>query len=436
MTTERFAALGETVVLVEPMHAVPIVSIVVALRSGSGHDPAGREGLARIATRMLRRGCEGATSTQIEDALDRLGSEMAVDTGVSTVAIFAQVIERNLDPFVDLFERMLATPTFPQDELDRLERETVAEIIEGRDNDRVVAQKAFQRTMFAGHAYGRSSGGTTRTVPTVTRADVAAFHRAHFVRGNIVIGFAGDVTAERAKALAERLVARLPAGPAQNDPVGEPPVQRGRRLLFVDKPERTQTQILIGGMGTLPRDPDHTALGVANAVFGGTFTSRLMKAVRSERGWSYGAYARLSIDRHRQSFSMWTFPGAEDAAPCIALELTLLEEFLAKGITAEELAFIQQYLVRSHAFEIDTASKRLHQALDIELLGLPSDYYSSQVERTRAVTLDEANEAVRTRIAAADLLTVVVGTKSEIFEAVKAAIPGLASAETVPFDAE
>lgn len=436
MSTARFTTLGETAVLVEPSHAVPIVSIVVSLRSGSGHDPAGREGLARLSMRMLRRGCEGMTATQIEDAIDRLGSEMAVDTGVSSVAIFAQVIGRSLDDFVELLARTLATPTFPQDELDRLVRETVAEIVESRDNDRVIAQKAFGRALFEGHAYGRSAGGTTTSVASITRADVEAFHRAHVVRGNVVIAFAGDVTPERAAALAERIVSRLPAGPAQPDPVTEPAAPRGRRLVFVDKPERTQTQILLGALGTSPHDPDHTALGVANAVFGGTFTSRLMKAVRSERGWSYGAYSRLSIDRHRQSFSMWTFPGASDAAACIALELELLDALLAKGITADELAFIQQYLVRSHAFEIDTASKRLHQALDVELLALPVDYYSGQVARTRAVTLDEANAALRARIASSDLLTVVVGTQSEILDAVKGAIPGVSRVDVVPYDRE
>ena len=63
----------------------------------------------------------------------------------------------------------------------------------------------------------------------------------------------------------------------------------GRHLVFVDKPDRTQTQILIGGLGTSAHDADHVPLIVANAVFGGTFTSRLMQEVRSKRGWSYGA---------------------------------------------------------------------------------------------------------------------------------------------------
>ena len=85
-------------------------------------------------------------------------------------------------------------------------------------------------------------------------------------------------------------------------------MRAGRRLLVVDKPERTQTQILVGTLGTSPHDDDHVPLVVGNAVFGGTFTSRLMKEIRSKRGWSYGASARAGIERQRQSWVLWTFP--------------------------------------------------------------------------------------------------------------------------------
>ena len=434
--TERFDLDGGTVVLVEPFHAIPLVSIVVALRSGAAHDPPGKGGLTRLAMRMLRRGCEGMTAEQIEAAIDRLGAEMAVDTGASTVAVHAQVIGRSLDAFVDLLARLLSTPTFPADELERLERESVAEIIESRDNDRVVAQRAFQRAFFPDHPYGRTATGTTQSVASIGRDDAVAFWQRHVVRGNIVVGFAGDVDGKTAAKLAERLVVGVAAGAALADPVPPPAMQTGRRLLFVDKPERTQTQILVATLGTSPHDADHAALGVANAIFGGTFTSRLMKEVRSKRGWSYGAYSRLGIDRQRQAFSLWTFPGADDAAKCLALELELYEKFVAGGITARELGFIKRYLTRSHAFEIDTAAKRLHQALDIELLTLPSDYYSRYLEHVDAVTLEAANKAVRARLSVDDLLSVVVGTSSQILEPIRACIPRLASHEVVAFDAE
>jgi len=432
----RFELDGGALAMLEASHAVPLVSMVVMLRSGSALDPAGKEGLARLTLRMLRRGCEGMIAEQIDFRIDALGAEMAVDTSPSTVAIHAQVIARNLDPFVELLAKLLSTPTFPEDELARLRRETAAEIIEARDNDRIVAQKAMQRTLFEGHPYGRSPGGKTDTVERVTREDVAAFYRKHVVQGNVVIGIAGDVTAARAPELARRLVSSLPKGAPTGDDVPEPSMKPGRRLVVVDKPERTQTQILVGTLGTSPHDEDHVALVVANAVFGGTFTSRLMREVRSKRGWSYGASARTVIDRRRQGWIMWTFPAAEDAAPCLKLTLELMAEWVRAGVTPRELAFIQRYLVRSHAFEVDTAPKRLHQALDVELLSLPADYHTRWLERVRAVTAETAATAVRNRIHPDNVLAVVVGTAAQILEPLKGAMPDASDVSVVPFDQE
>ncbi len=432
----RFDLDGGALAVFEPSHTVPLVSIVVSLRSGSAVEAADKSGLARIAVRMLRRGCEGMTAEQIDFRIDALGGEMAVDTSPSTVAIHAQVIARNLEAFVDLLARLLATPSFPPQELERLKRETVAEIVEARDSDRSVAQKALQRTLFEGHPYGRNPGGTTAGVEAITGADVLAFYRSFVVQENIVVGIAGDVAAERAPELARRLVSGLPRGERTTDTVPEPAVRPGRHLLFADKPERTQTQILVATLGTSAHDADHVPLLVANAVFGGTFTSRLMREVRSKRGWSYGASARTVVDRRRQAWVMWTFPAAEDAAKCLALTLQLMETWVKDGVKASEVAFIARYLVRSHAFDVDTAAKRLHQALDVELLGLPDDYYSSWIDRVRAVTPEAANAAVKNRIHPEDLLAVVVGTAAQILEPMRAAIPNLADASVVPFDLE
>ncbi len=435
-TTARLALDGGATLFVEESHALPIVSMVIALRSGSAFDPVGKEGLARITGRMLRRGCRGMAAHATEDAFDRLGGEMSIELSASSLAVHGQVIGRNVEPFVDLLGRVLGTPEFPEDELARLKRETSAEIVEARDNDRSLAQHFFRRNLFAGHPYGRSSLGTVASVQAIERSDVSAFYAHHFARANLVIGFAGDVTVEQAKELASRLFAGLPAGAAIADPVPPPPPYRGRHLVLVNKPERTQTQIMIGTMGTWPHDEDHVELSVANAVFGGTFTSRLMKAIRSERGWSYGAYARLAIDRQRQAFSMWTFPSATDAGPCVALELELLDSWIRSGVSDDEVDFIRRYLVRSQAFEVDTAPKRLHQAVDVEVLGLPADYHSGYAAKVAEVTSKAANLAVARRLSSDDLLIVVVGTAEEIRGSLENAIPGLTDVTVNEFDEE
>lgn len=423
-------------VFVEPSHALPLVSVLVAFRSGAAHDPPGRDGLARITARMLRRGAEGYTANQIEETVDSLGGELGADVAVSTSSVHLEVIKRSLDRFAELGATVLARPTFDPRELDRLLREAEAELIEARDSDRALCSRAFRRTLFAGHPYGRRVAGTIPSLRSITRDDVASFYARHYTRRNAILAISGDLEPEEARALAARLLDGLPEGEPIPDPVPPPERRPGRRLVFVDKPERTQMQMVLGGLGTDARDPDHVPLLVANTAFGGTFSSRLMQEVRAKRGWSYGAYARVAFDRQRDAFTMWTAPAASDAAACLKLQLELLHGLIEEGITEEELRFVKDYLVRSHAFEIDTARKRVHQPLEEALFDLPPGYHASYLSRVEAVTLEEANAALRARLSKDDLVISVVGTHAEIGGAIEAAVPGLAGVDVLPFDFE
>lgn len=430
----RFELQGGALGIVESAPVVPLVSIVISMRSGAIADPEGRDGLCRFAGRLLRRGCKGLSSPEIETSIDRLGAELGLDVGPSTMTLHGQVIRRNLRPFCELLARLLGTPTFDQEELARLRRESVAEIVEARDSDRSLASVALRRALFAGHPYSRSAAGRCSTVETFTRDEAVAAYEKHFVRKDLVIGFAGAITEAEAKELGELLVSAMREGPSVTMTIPDPAPPEGRRLVFVDKPERTQTQLLIGALGTWPHDPDHFPLITATAIFGGTFTSRMMREIRSKRGWSYGTSARLSIERKRHAFTMSAAPAAADCPPCLALELDMLEAFVAKGVTERELSFIKNYLVRSHAFEVDTAPKRLGQALEAELLQLGPDYHAAFLEHVRGVKPEDANAAVAQRLHPANLYVVVVGTASELLDKVTASIPRLAGQDVVPFD--
>ena len=426
----------EPKVYVEENASLPFVSIAVAIRSGASSDPIGKEGLTRVMVRMLRRGCRGLKSHEIEEKIDALGAEFSADVSPSVITLHADVISRSLDAMVDLLATMMAEPTFDEVELGRLLRETQGEIVEARDNDRSLATRHFRRLVFEGHPYGRRLGGTIPSVLALTKSDVVAHYRQHFFRRNVSLAFSGDLSEARAAEITKRLVSGLPDGTPTVDGMGPPDSNGGRRLVFVDKPERTQTQILMGEIGSHPRDPDHVALHVGTTIFGGTFTSRMMRAIRSERGWSYGAYARLPYDRFRDAFSMWTFPAAKDAAGCIELELELMKSWRDKGITPRELAFVKRYLVRSHAFDIDTAQKRVHHRLDVDLFDLPADYNTHYIEHVQSVTLEQANDAIRQRISDDALVVSVVGTHAEIGEAVAKSVPGLTKVEVVAYGAE
>lgn len=423
-------------VLVETSHALPLVSFSIALKTGSVLDPAGLTGATRMLTRWMRRTAGGREAHVIDAEIDALGGAFGADVSPSTLVFQGTVITRSLDGLMRIASDVIARPGFADEELERLRRETLAELTEALDDDRGLSRRWFRQRVFGDHPYARSVTGTPSTLTKIQASDLKALYARVVRPENLVFAFSGDIERARAEALAAALCGLLTRGPLPSEATPDPAVIPGRRLVFVDKPDRTQTQILIGGLGTHPRDEDHLALHVANTVFGGTFTARLTQEVRAKRGWSYGAYSSLPIDRRRQAFSMWTFPKAEDAAACIKLELDMLHELREKGITKKELAWAKKYLVRSHAFALDTASKRVGMLLDNALYDLPPGYYENYVESIKAVTLEQANASIVTRLSEQDLLVSVVGTASQIGDAVKAAIPELSSSEVVAFDAE
>jgi zinc protease len=421
---------------VESSQALPLVAMTVAFRAGSIEDPPGKEGLVRFTSRLMRRTAGGLSAHEIDTRIDSLGASLASDVSHSTTGFNAAVIARSLDPFAGLLEDVFGRPAFGEAELALLRRETESELIESRDNDRALARRWFRKKLFDGHPYARSVSGTIESVKSFDESDVKNLYRRLVTSRNVVFAFAGMLEPGRAEELAGRLSGVLPVGALLTDATPDPELRSGRHLVIVDKPERTQTQILIGGRGTHPSDRDHIALHVANTVFGGTFTARMTREIRSKRGWSYGAYSSLPYDRRRQAFSMWTFPKAQDAAACVKLKLELLKAWRDEGITKSELAWAKRYLVRSHAFAVDTAAKRVGLKLEADLYQLPPGYHEEYLERIQAVTLEQANLALKDRISADDLLVCVVGTEQEIGGAVREAITDLKSSEVVAFDTD
>jgi zinc protease len=424
----------ESQILIERDAALPIVHVGISSLSGGAYDPPGLEGLSRLGGRLMRRTAGGRSADEVDNLVDRIGASVGVDSGTSNTTISGSVLKRSVGTYLELLKDTLTAPGLHADELERLKRETLAELTEVLDNDRSLARRWFLRGVFQQHLYGRTLVGNKQSLERIGVADIQRHLGEQLVRGNLIFSFAGDIDPDQAATGAQAISKALPAGPALPDPLTEPEPRKGRHLIFVDKPERTQTQIMLGHVGSHPRDSDYTALHVANTIFGGTFTSRLTREVRGKRGWSYGAYSSLMYERHRQTFSLFTFPKADDAAPCIALELELLEAWYQDGVSADELSWVQQYLSRSHAFERDTTSKRVGLRLEEILSDLPSGYYASYVQSIQGVTLAQANEAVRRRITPKDLVIVVVGTHADIGGAVRDSIPDLASETVVPFD--
>jgi zinc protease len=411
------------------------VVVEVVVEAGALLDPPGKEGLASLAASTLLRGTRNRSHQQVMDDVNDLGAGLDTTAQKETIAVVGDVMPRYLREWSDVVADVLANPAFPADEVER-ERSLVLEDLRNlRDDDGELAGHFFNRFLYRGHPLGRPTDGSLASVARLKAADCRAFHRAHVRRGNLIVLAAGAIDAAGADALVRRLVAGVPEGATPRATMPVPPRAEGLRALIVDKPGRTQSQVVLGHPSIAWRDPDLFPLLVGNTAFGGTFTSRLVREIREERGWSYGAGTGITAGRQMGTFSARFFPATRDTVPAIALTLDLMERAARDGLDAEEVEFAKDALANQFPFAIETVAKRAFERLVDEVYDRPAAFIGEYVARVRAQTPAEVNAALARWYRPREAAIVVVGTAHDLKDAL-AALPGVARVEVVPYTAD
>lgn len=424
----------QTKILVESSDVLPLVDVEIAFRVGSLQDPIGKEGLAQLTSQLMRRGPHGVSAETFEARLANMGARLSVDTGMRTTRVRATTLRRNIEPLIELVADVIWRPALRASDFAKLKRHAQASILARLDDDQTLGAIQLRNALFSGHPYGRSSSGSAQSLRRISLQDIKRFYARSIEKESFIVGMSGDISASESRALVHTY---FPKRTRQMNGKREVPatrMPRGRHVVIVDKPERTQTQLFIGTLGARTHDRDLFPLIVSNTAFGGTFTGPLMQEVRAVRGWSYGAYSRLMHSDQRDAWYMWSAPAAEYSTDCAALQLDLLDRWVDDGLAKPALKFAQQYLINSHCFDRDTPSKRLESRLDIELLGVPRRYVEQHDKLVAQVTRKQATDATRARIRPRDLVIVVVATAKDVANAFEK-LPGVKSLEVVPYRA-
>jgi zinc protease len=420
---------------IEENRDLPLVRLQVALTVGAAEDDAAQDGLANFATELMARGAAGRPRAELDRAFDALGASLEVVTDLDGTYFELTVLAEKLEAALALLADVLLRPDFPSDEAERLQRELLAQLDELRDDDGQVARRWFNRRLYGDHPYGRTVLGTERSIAAL---DVEAARRWHAeaVRSDaLLVGFAGAIRPSEAERLVAEHLGALPSGGAGGK--RHPPLarRRGLRLTVVDKPDRTQSQILWGQPAPQWGSDDYFGLQLATMAYGGTFTARLMNEVRSKRGLSYGASARLGQGRSAKALVCHIFPSLEQTPEALALVLELHRQWVEEGITDDELHFAQSYLQKSFAFTVATPEDRLDLAMHLAVAGLPSDHAARFVERIGAVTREQTRAAMEKWLSPRDLEVCVVSTAELLVPKLKEAglLEGV-ELEIVPYD--
>jgi zinc protease len=403
--TEGRLTNGLRVVVVEN-HEVPMVFGRLAFLGGGRTDPAGREGLAAVTLDMLDEGAGGRDAAALAAALRVLGADLSASAGDDGAAVTFSTLGRNLGPTLDLLADVVRRPDFPQADWDRLQKRRIAGLSRTRKDADAVAARVLDAVLFGDTYRGRME--SEASYGAITTADQRGWWATYGAPEQATLFVGGDTTlAELMPLIEARFGDWKPSTAPPPASVPRPPIVAS--IQFVDRPGAAQSVVQVAAYPSAPTQADWFPLLLANMAVGGQFTARLNMNLREDKGWTYGANSRLSIDH---AGGRWVASAGVHTEKTVPAVLECWKEFAeaaaARPITADELSAGRDSLLLGRPLAFESPDWRLGQEETVWRYQLPADWVATWSDKLRAVQLAEAQQAW-TGLAQAPLVTLVVG---------------------------
>jgi zinc protease len=426
-------ANGLTIITVD-LPGRPLLSASLVLRNGAADEPSRAAGATVLAARALSEGTEHYDAVALIEASERLGASLHAEAGWDAGSVSVEVPATRLEPALVLLAEMVARPTFPAHEVERLRDERLNDLLQARADPRRRAEEAFADTIYAADSpYHRPAGGRKETVETLDREALRAAHSRGFDPARMTLIVAGELAGLDVARIAERLLGEWQPWPASTEAlrtIVDRPARTDRLVRVVHRPGAVQTEIRVGHVGVPRRIPDFHALSVMGSILGGLFNSRLNMKLREEKGYTYGAGAGFDLRRAAGPFSARAAVNTEVTVPALVDMLAELERMRESRVTDQELAAARDFLVGVFPLRFETPGPITGALSGLVIHELPDDELARYRPSIEAVGIDDVLAAARNRLLLDQAQIVLVGDADSFGSALEAANVGPIRIET------
>ena len=314
-----------------------LVTLELLVPGGAGIVSAPKAGLATLTATLLTRGTStGKSATQLAALGEALGGSLSASADWDSLSVGITVPQGNATAALALLAEVVQKPAFAQGEVARARAEAVDEVAQALEEPSTLARGMVQRLFFGQSGYGNRLGGLPSTLAKITLLDIRGYWQQVFTPSRATLIITGDLEASAALALAQKHLGTWKTHPL---PLPPPKVafQSGPKVVVLDKPDAGQAAVLLALPSLRRADTSYAVGEVANSILGGGYSSRVNKAVRIERGLSYGAGSGLGTRRYAGLFQLSCQTKNESAAEVATLFLDALKTLATAPIETTEL---------------------------------------------------------------------------------------------------
>jgi zinc protease len=397
---------------------LPVVALTVALKGGRLVESGdlSKAGISNLFASMMNEDTKNYTAEQFALELEKLGSSISVTNGDDAILFNVQSLHKNLDRTLQLLEERMLNPKFTEASFSRIKKQLTENISNSRTSATAVATNVYASVNYGSqHILGLPENGTLATVNNINFADIQAYYDKYIGSENGRVVVAGDISENE---LLPKLVFldRLPVRSFTLPPLPQAPAVAATQIYFVDIPNAAQTEFRVGNITGLKYDAtgEFYRTFLTNYNLGGAFNSRLNINLREDKGWTYGARSTLLGDKYTGTYTFSSGIRANATDSALYEVMNEIRNYAAKGVTNEEIAFMQSSIGQSDARNYETGAQKAAFIRTMLEYDLPADYISRQQAILKSISKNEIDALSKKYLDVNRMNIVLVGDKKTV----------------------
>jgi zinc protease len=393
--------------------SVPKLSAILTVKAGLAVDPPAKAGLAQLVAEAAQEGTTTRSSEQLKREVFAIGATLSGAAGQDSTSFQMRGLAETLPQMLALLADVVRNPTFPQGELDLIKANTTEQLQAQLASPQYVANKVFRQSLFGEHPYART-GVTPETLPAIDRASLVEFHNTYYRPNSAFLVVVGDAAPDAVFTAAENALGGWARGPVPAPKTAALPELKGRRLVFVQRPNSVQSSISIGNFAIKRDDERWYTLQLANQIYGAAFDSRLVRNIREEKGYTYSPQSVFQAMADGGLYRAVADVRNEVTGATIKEIYAEIDKLRAGGPEAEELSDAKQY--SRGVFLLQNASQAGFAGTinTVNTFGLARDYpetFQRQISQPSAEAIKTGAEML---LGSQDSVVVVVGDYTKV----------------------
>jgi zinc protease len=316
-------------------NTLPLVQVVLYIRSGSLLDPSGKEGLASLMANLMR---VGGTSKYPADTLNELIDQYAMKFEISAteaqISFSASFLSEYTDKAMDIMEQLIFHPVFSAKKFEKEQKIMIQNIRHRFDDPAPTLRAAYQKQLYAGEVSYRLA--TEASVKNISRDDLIKLHKKTFVTPKMILSVAGNFNRDSMLAKVEKIFP--PSTQVPNDSFPQIAINPKIKCLLVQKP-LSQAYVRLGLPLFKRPHPDYYSVSLLNEILGGGgFISRLGTKIRSDAGLTYSIYSNAESNyTYPGTFYIEFFTKNSSFSQAVAMIIEEVQKVISEQVTDQEL---------------------------------------------------------------------------------------------------